>query len=152
MVIVQQDDFNVADLYQDLCDNNQTGAVAIFVGRVRDFSNDTTKSSQETIFELEHYPGMTEHNLQQIVNEAHSRWDLHQVNVVHRVGELRVQDQIVFVGVSSSHRAEAFLACDFVMDYLKSRAAFWKKETQSGTSQWVSAKEADETSLARWSK
>jgi len=152
MVKVQKDDFNLADLYQDLCDNNQTGAVAIFVGRVRDFNNDASDLSHETIFELEHYPGMTEHNLQQIVDEAHSRWDLHQVNVVHRVGELKIQDQIVFVGVSSSHRAEAFLACDFVMDYLKSRAAFWKKETQSGTSQWVSAKEADETSLARWSK
>jgi len=152
MVKVQKDDFNLAELYQDLCDNNQTGAVAIFVGRVRDFNNDTSDLSHETIFELEHYPGMTEHNLQQIVDEAHSRWDLHQVNVVHRVGELKIQDQIVFVGVSSSHRAEAFLACDFVMDYLKSRAAFWKKETQSGTSQWVSAKEADETSLARWAK
>jgi len=152
LVKVQKDDFNVADLYKDLCDNNQTGAVAIFIGRVRDFSHDSTKISHDSSFELEHYPGMTEHNLQQIVDEAHSRWDLHQVNVVHRVGELKVQDQIVFVGVSSSHRAEAFLACDFVMDYLKSRAAFWKKETQSGISKWVCAKEADETSLARWLK
>jgi molybdopterin synthase catalytic subunit len=152
MVKVQQDDFNLADLYQNLCDNDQTGAVAMFVGRVRDFKDANSDSTQDTCFELEHYPGMTEHNLQQIVDEAHSRWDLHQVDVVHRVGELKVQDQIVFVGVSGAHRAEAFLACDFVMDYLKSRAAFWKKETQSGNSQWVSAKETDQKSLERWSK
>lgn len=156
MIKVQQEDFDVAKLYQNLCDNNQTGAVAMFVGRVRDFADshkkDVTGSSEdETLFELEHYPGMTEHNLQQIVDEAHTRWSLHDIQVVHRVGELKVQDQIVFVGVSSSHRAEAFLACDFVMDYLKSRAAFWKKETQSGNSQWVSAKESDEKSLGRWS-
>ena len=151
MIKVQHQDFNVAALYENLCDNNQTGAVAMFVGRVRDFS-EHNNSNLDTRFELEHYPGMTEHNLQQIVDEAHKRWDLHQVHVIHRVGELKIQDQIVFVGVSSSHRAEAFLACDFVMDYLKSRAAFWKKETQSGNSQWVSAKETDEKSLERWSK
>lgn len=152
MIKVQCEDFNVADLYQNLCDNNQTGAIAMFVGRVRDFNEVNTESDSDSLFELEHYPGMTEHNLQQIVDEANSRWDLHQVNVIHRVGELKVQDQIVFVGVSSSHRAEAFLACDFVMDYLKSRAAFWKKETQAGNTQWVSAKETDEKSLERWSK
>lgn len=151
MIKVQQEDFSVDELYQGLCDNNQTGAVAMFVGRVRDF-NENQSNASTTLFELEHYPGMTEHNLQQIVDEAHERWDLHQVTVVHRVGELNIQDQIVFVGVSSSHRAEAFLACDFVMDYLKSRAAFWKKETQSGKSEWVSAKETDEKSLARWAK
>jgi len=154
MIKVQKADFDVASLYQTLCDNNQTGAVAMFVGRVRDFGdkpNQADSNKEETLFELEHYPGMTEHNLQQIVDEAHSRWDLHEVQVVHRVGELKIQDQIVFVGVSSSHRAEAFQACDFVMDYLKSRAAFWKKETQSGKSQWVCAKESDEKSLERWS-
>lgn len=157
MIKVQQADFDVAKLYQNLCDSNQTGAVTMFVGRVRDFGNISkddalSTSKDETLFELEHYPGMTEHNLQQIVDEAHARWNLHDIHVVHRVGELKVQDQIVFVGVSSSHRAEAFLACDFVMDYLKSRAAFWKKETQSGNSQWVCAKESDEKSLERWSR
>lgn len=154
MIKVQQEDFSVDHLYQSLCDNAQTGAVAMFVGRVRDFcdAKQSGATQDETLFELEHYPGMTEHNLQQIVDEAHSRWDLHQIQVVHRVGELRIQDQIVFVGVSSSHRAEAFMACDFVMDYLKSRAAFWKKETSNGKSQWVSAKETDEKSLQRWAK
>lgn len=151
MIKVQQDDFSVDQLYQALCDNNQTGAVAMFVGRVRDFNENDAQNTDETLFELEHYPGMTEHNLQQIVDEAHKRWDLHDVQVVHRVGQLKVQDQIVFVGVSSSHRAEAFLACDFVMDYLKSRAAFWKKEIQSGKGEWVCAKESDEQSLERWS-
>lgn len=151
MIKVQQDDFSVDHLYQALCDNNQTGAVAMFVGRVRDFNENDAQNTDETLFELEHYPGMTEHNLQQIVDEAHKRWDLHDVQVVHRVGQLKVQDQIVFVGVSSSHRAEAFLACDFVMDYLKSRAAFWKKEIQSGKGEWVCAKVSDEQSLERWS-
>ncbi|EAQ64118.1 molybdenum cofactor biosynthesis protein E [Marinomonas sp. MED121] len=151
MIKVQQDDFSVDQLYQALCDNNQTGAVAMFVGRVRDFNENDAQNTDEALFELEHYPGMTEHNLQQIVDEAHKRWDLHDVQVVHRVGQIKVLDQIVFVGVSSSHRAEAFLACDFVMDYLKSRAAFWKKEIQSGKGEWVCAKESDEQSLERWS-
>ncbi|MGO3346771.1 MAG: molybdenum cofactor biosynthesis protein MoaE [Marinomonas sp.] len=147
MISVQHEDFDVAALYQQLLMANKTGAVTMFVGLVREFS---TESSQDSAFELEHYPGMTEHNLHTIVAEAKSRWVLQEVRVVHRVGRLSVNDQIVFVGVSSAHRAEAFQACDFIMDYLKSRAAFWKKESHNGTSQWVEANEKDSASLKRW--
>lgn len=147
MISVQQEDFNVAELYQQLLLDNKTGAVAMFVGLVREFSD---LSPDDCAFELEHYPGMTEHNLQSIVDEAKSRWTLQDVRVVHRVGRLSISDQIVFVGVSSSHRAEAFKACDFIMDYLKSRAAFWKKETQGNSSHWVETNEKDGISLDRW--
>lgn len=146
MISVQEADFNVQALYESLCVAHKTGAVAMFVGRVRDFSDDPAQSS----FMLEHYPGMTERNIEKIVLQANARWELLDVKVVHRVGELSVDDQIVFVGVSSAHRAEAFAACDFIMDYLKSRAAFWKKEITPEKSQWVEAKQSDEDSLSRW--
>ncbi|TDR15091.1 molybdopterin synthase catalytic subunit MoaE [Marinomonas communis] len=146
MIAVQEQDFDVQSLYDSLCVANKTGAVAMFVGRVRDFSDDPAQSS----FILEHYPGMTEHNLEKIVAEANQRWTLLDVKVVHRIGKLSVDDQIVFVGVSSAHRAEAFAACDFIMDYLKSRAAFWKKEVTPEGEQWVEAKASDEASLDRW--
>jgi molybdopterin synthase catalytic subunit len=149
MIQVQHEDFQVDDLYKGLLKANQTGAVAMFVGLVRHFSN---LQKENCGFELEHYPGMTERNLQVIVDEANARWPLLDVCVVHRVGCLAVDDQIVFVGVSAAHRAEAFQACDFIMDYLKSRAAFWKKETQGSESHWVDAKVDDEKSLKRWSK
>ncbi|CUB03470.1 molybdopterin synthase catalytic subunit MoaE [Marinomonas fungiae] len=146
MIAVQEQDFSVQELYESLCVAHKTGAVAMFVGRVRDFSDDPAQSS----FVLEHYPGMTEHNLEKIVSEAKRRWTLLDVIVVHRVGKLSVNDQIVFVGVSSAHRAEAFAACDFIMDYLKSRAAFWKKEITPEKEEWVEAKTSDEESLKRW--
>lgn len=145
-IAVQEADFNVQDLYESLCIAHKTGAVAMFVGRVRDFSDDPAQSR----FVLEHYPGMTERNIEKIVREAEQRWSLLDVKVIHRVGPLAVDDQIVFVGVASAHRAEAFAACDFIMDYLKSRAAFWKKEITPETSQWVEAKQSDEDSLKRW--
>lgn len=156
MIKVQAEDFSVAELYQQLTGAQHTGGVAMFVGLVRDFIEpDTTAKSDPKIgdvsLELEHYPGMTEHNIQAIVREAQNRWPLHKVVVVHRVGKLAPQEQIVFVGVSSAHRAEAFAACDFIMDYLKSRAAFWKKEKQAdGSEEWVQAKSTDEESLKRW--
>lgn len=149
MILVQEEDFHVDALYNGLLKANQTGAVAMFVGLVRQFS-DLPKDACS--FELEHYPGMTERNLQVIVDDANARWSLLDVCVVHRVGRLSVDDQIVFIGVSASHRAEAFQACDFIMDYLKSRAAFWKKESQGEESHWVEANTNDEKSLERWSK
>ncbi|QUX95783.1 molybdenum cofactor biosynthesis protein MoaE [Marinomonas sp. CT5] len=149
MIKIQQEDFQVEDLYKGLLKANTTGAVAIFVGLVRQFAD---LSKEECSFELEHYPGMTERNLQAIVNEANTRWPLLDVCVVHRVGKLKVDDQIVFVGVSAAHRAEAFQACDFIMDYLKSRAAFWKKESQGSQSHWVEANAEDLKSLDRWKK
>ena len=149
MIQVQENDFDVDALYKGLLKANKTGAVAMFVGLVRQFS-DLPKDACS--FELEHYPIMTERNLQKIVDDAYERWSLLDVCVVHRIGHLTVDDQIVFVGVSAAHRAEAFQACDFIMDYLKSRAAFWKKETQGTKSQWVEANTKDEASLERWSK
>ncbi|MCV2402815.1 molybdenum cofactor biosynthesis protein MoaE [Marinomonas sp. C2222] len=147
MIRVQQEDFNVQSLYECLVEENKTGAVVMFVGLVRQFAD---LPKEQCSFELEHYPGMTEQNLSSIVTEAKGRWELLNVTVVHRVGTLSVDDQIVFVGVSSAHRAEAFQACDFIMDYLKSRAAFWKKENQGSDSKWVSANIRDEESLERW--
>lgn len=149
MILVQEEDFHVDVLYKNLLKANQTGAVAMFVGLVRQFSD---LPKEACSFELEHYPGMTERNLQVIVDEANARWPLLDVCIVHRVGRLSVDDQIVFVGVSASHRAEAFQACDFIMDYLKSRAAFWKKESEGSDSRWVEANTNDEKSLERWSK
>ncbi|MBJ7538993.1 molybdenum cofactor biosynthesis protein MoaE [Marinomonas transparens] len=147
MIRVQQEDFQVDTLYNHLLKANKTGAVAMFVGLVRQFAD---LPKEACSFELEHYAGMTEHNLQAIVDEANTRWPLLDVCIVHRVGRLLVDDQIVFVGVSASHRSEAFQACDFIMDYLKSRAAFWKKETQGTESKWVEANTKDEKSLERW--
>ena len=149
MIQVQQENFQVDDLYNNLLKANQTGAVVMFVGLVRQF---TDLPKEACSFDLEHYPGMTERNLQAIVDEANSRWSLLDVSVVHRVGRLSIDDQVVFVGVSAAHRAEAFEACDFIMDYLKSRAAFWKKETQGLESRWVAANTNDEKSLERWAK
>ena len=145
---IQTEDFSIQTEYERLKRKtaNQAGAICTFTGLVREFGD---KPDIQGLF-LEHYPGMTEHNLQQIVDEANGRWPLLDVVVVHRVGKLSLNEQIVFVGVSASHRAEAFSACDYIMDYLKSRAAFWKKETTANQSQWVSAKETDELSLARW--
>lgn len=152
MIKVQQEGFNVDQLYRELSANSKTGAVAMFVGLVRDFRNSDNLSEEDCAFELEHYPGMTEANMQKIVSEASNRWDLIDVQVIHRVGKLHINDQIVFVGVAAGHRAEAFQACDFIMDYLKSRAAFWKKETQGSEAKWVEAKCSDEQSLDRWQK
>jgi molybdopterin synthase catalytic subunit len=123
------------------------GAVAVFVGSVRDL-NDGAAVRRMT---LEHYPGMTERALEEISAEAARRWDILDSRVIHRVGPLDPGDAIVLVAVSSAHRGEAFAACEFIMDYLKTRAPFWKKEeTPSGT-RWVEAKSSDDQAAARWS-
>lgn len=149
---VQTQDFDVSAEYAALRNGTQaskTGAVAMFVGLVRDFGD---ASGVEGIF-LEHYPGMTERSLAALITEARSRWPLFDVRVVHRVGELRLAEQIVFVGVSSAHREAAFAACEFLMDYLKTRAPFWKRETAAGgESHWVSQKAADLKRQERWAQ
>jgi len=128
--------------------NPKIGAVASFIGVVRDVNEGDAVSGMT----LEHYPGMTERALEEIVAEAQSRWDVFDVLVVHRVGRLTPTDQIVLVVVTSAHRGEAFAACEFVMDYLKTRAPFWKKETTAaGESGWVDAREQDDTAAKRWS-
>lgn len=123
-----------------------TGAIASFIGVMRDINEGDSVSAMT----LEHYPGMTEKSIAAIVDQARERWPISGVSVVHRVGRLRPQDQIVFVGVSGAHRGEAFEACGFIMDYLKTRAPFWKKEETDGGERWVEARDSDACSAARW--
>ena len=146
-VRVQTKDFDVgAEIAALRRDNPKVGAVASFVGVVRDL-NDGDSVGRMT---LEHYPGMTEKAIEAIVAEARSRWDIIDVTVVHRVGELKPTDQIVLVVVASGHRGAAFAACEFIMDYLKTRAPFWKKEETSGGARWVEARASDDDAAERW--
>jgi molybdopterin synthase catalytic subunit len=122
------------------------GAVASFVGTVRDRSEGAGVSAME----LEHYPGMTERAIEAMIDSACARFDLRGVRVIHRVGLLQPGDQIVLVAVSSAHRGESFQACEYLMDYLKTQAPFWKKETTPEGSRWVDARVSDDAALARW--
>lgn len=147
-IAVQIDDFDVGQEYSELvASDNSAGAVVFFVGRVRDFNDGKNIAA----LSLEHYPGMTEKILQQILDEAKSRWQLISARIVHRVGDLQLGDQIVFVGTTSAHREHAFQAAEFLMDFLKTRAPFWKKETnQGGSFRWVESKNKDDEAAARW--
>lgn len=148
-VRVQEADFDVgAELSALRTGDARVGALASFLGLVRDL-NDGERVSEMT---LEHYPGMTEKSLEEIVAEAKSRWDIYDALVIHRVGPLRPCDQIVLVGVTSAHRGEAFAACEFIMDYLKTRAPFWKREATPAGARWVDAREADDGAAARWER
>ena len=148
-VRVQTEDFDVGRELEALTrGRNDVGAVASFVGLVRDV-NDGHAIRGMT---LEHYPGMTEKALEDICNQAHARWDLIDTLVVHRIGKLSPGDRIVLVGVTSAHRGEAFAACEFIMDYLKTRAPFWKKEDTPGGSRWVDARASDDAAERRWRK
>ncbi len=122
------------------------GAIVSFVGLVRDMNDGDAIQT----LELEHYPGMTEKSLQAIEDEAKKRWDIQQSLIIHRVGLLKPQDQIVLVAVAGAHRGEAFKACEFIMDYLKTQAPFWKKEQTSQGGRWVEAKSSDDEAQARW--
>jgi molybdopterin synthase catalytic subunit len=144
---VQTDDFDAgAEMARLRAGNPEVGAVACFVGVCRD-RNDGEAVATMT---LEHYPGMTEKALATIVDEAMARWRVIDVTVVHRVGELKPTDQIVLVAVSGAHRGDAFAACEFIMDYLKTRAPFWKKEQTPEGGRWVDARESDDDAAARW--
>jgi molybdopterin synthase catalytic subunit len=146
-VSVQAADFNVAHLQSTLIAGlHEEGAVTTFTGYVR-CANDERRVYT---LELEHYPGMTETSIRHIVNGAAQRWPLLAVSVVHRVGKLSPGDQIVWVGVASTHREAAFSACEFIMDYLKTRAPFWKKELGPEGEHWVSARPHDDTRVGRW--
>ncbi|HEX9180694.1 MAG TPA: molybdopterin synthase catalytic subunit MoaE [Burkholderiales bacterium] len=146
-VRVQTEDFDAgAEMLRLRRDDARVGAVASFIGLVRDL-NDGEAVSEMT---LEHYPGMTERALEDIVSQARARWDILDAVVVHRVGPLRPTDQIVLVAVSSAHRGEAFAACEFIMDYLKTRAPFWKKEQTPAGARWVDARESDDRAAGRW--
>jgi molybdopterin synthase catalytic subunit len=147
-VRVQTEDFDVgAEIAQLRQGNPAIGAIASFIGLVRDV-NEGDRVSQMT---LEHYPGMTERALEDIVQQAKQRWDILDVLVVHRVGQLRPLDQIVLVVVAGAHRGEAFAACEFVMDYLKTKAPFWKKEQTLQGARWVEARDSDDVAAQRWS-
>ncbi|WP_128001631.1 molybdenum cofactor biosynthesis protein MoaE [Piscinibacter defluvii] len=122
------------------------GAVASFVGTVRDRNDGSGVSAME----LEHYPGMTEKSIEAMIDEAFRRFDIRAARVIHRVGPLKPLDQIVLVAVTSAHRGAAFQACEFLMDYLKTQAPFWKKETTPEGAHWVDARVADDAALARW--
>jgi molybdopterin synthase catalytic subunit len=124
----------------------ETGAVASFVGIVSDINDGSSVAS----LQLEHYSGMTEKSIAAIIDEAEGRWPLLAVRVIHRIGKLAVRDQIVFVGVSSRHRGAAFTACEFIMDFLKTRAPFWKKEETASGSRWVDARGSDDAAATRW--
>ena len=122
------------------------GGVVTFVGYVRDLN---LGDSVQSLF-LEHYPGMTERSLQRIVEQAQARWPLNRVSLVHRVGLLQVGEPIVFVGVASAHRQAAFEACAFIMDYLKTRAPFWKREVTPAGERWIDGRESDRQAAERW--
>ncbi|WP_298774985.1 molybdopterin synthase catalytic subunit MoaE [uncultured Shewanella sp.] len=146
MIRVQTEDFSLADEYQQLNQDACDGAIVTFVGKVRDF-NDGSDVSQLT---LEHYPGMTETVLTQIEDEARERWPLNRVNIIHRVGTLALGEQIVFIGVTSQHRKAAFDACEFLIDFLKIKAPFWKLEANESNQRWIDAKISDDLAAKQW--
>lgn len=146
-IAVQTQDFDVGREYVDLIANDTAaGAVVFFVGRVRDMNHARDVKSMS----LEHYPGMTENILRQILEEARGRWELIAARIVHRVGELEVGDQIVYVGVTSMHREHAFQAAEFLMDFLKTQAPFWKKEMTNQGAEWVDENVKDIEATQRW--
>lgn len=145
-VSVQREDFSVGVEYDSLAEGTASGAIVTFTGKVRDMN----LGDNVTGLSLEHYPGMTERSLEKICDEAEERWLLNGIRVIHRVGDLDAGDQIVFVGVSSAHRGSAFEACEFIMDYLKTQAPFWKKERTTDSTRWVESRESDAEAAERW--
>ena len=151
-VTIQTDDFDLAQELATLrAQDLRVGAVCSFVGTVRDTRALTGQTLDEVqAMELEHYPGMTEKSIEKMIEQAHPRFDFYAARVVHRVGRLLPADQIVLVAVTSAHRGESFKACEFLMDYLKTQAPFWKKEQTPLGAQWVDARVSDDAALARW--
>ena len=151
-VRIQTEDFDVGVELTRLREGDlRVGAVCSFVGTVRDTRAITGAVADEIrSMELEHYPGMTEKAIEAMIDEAHQRFDFYEARVIHRIGLLQPADQIVFVAVTSAHRGESFKACEFLMDYLKTQAPFWKKEQTSQGAQWVDARVSDDAALARW--
>ena len=146
-VSIQAHDFDVsAEIARLRAGDGGVGAVCSFIGTVRDRSD----GRQVSAMELEHYPGMTEKSIEAMIDAAHQRFDIRAARVIHRVGPLMPQDQIVLVAVSSAHRGESFQACEFLMDYLKTEAPFWKKENTPEGARWVDARVTDDAAMARW--
>jgi molybdopterin synthase catalytic subunit len=143
---VQEEDFDITEVNRELCaGRSDVGAVASFIGLVRDMPQNRLQKMT-----LEHYPGMTEKSLGKIAETAQQRWKILDVAIIHRVGELKPADQIVLVSVISAHRKAAFAACEFIMDYLKTDAPFWKKETNEQGENWVEAKASDNEAREKW--
>jgi molybdopterin synthase catalytic subunit len=140
-ISVQREDFDLSTEARAISRNTKTGAVATFVGLVR-----------EVRMTLEHYPGMTESAIRKIMDEAAGRWQVMDCTVIHRFGDLEPNDQIVLVAVASAHRGDAFAACEFIMDYLKTQAPFWKKEQRGDRAAWVEARAEDDQAAERWKK
>jgi molybdopterin synthase catalytic subunit len=140
-VAVQREDFDLGTEVKAISRSTKTGAVASFIGLVRDVR-----------MTLEHYPGMTESSIRQIIDEAARRWNVMDCTVIHRYGDLEPNDQIVLVAVASAHRGDAFAACEFIMDYLKTQAPFWKKEHHARGASWVEARGSDDEAAERWRK
>ena len=146
---IQEADFDISAEISALRKGDpRVGAVATFLGTVRDMND----GSSVRTMTLEHYPGMTEKALEEILLQAKERWNVYQTLVIHRIGPMLPEDQIVLVAVTSAHRGEAFSACEFIMDYLKTAAPFWKKEDTPQGARWVDARITDETAMARWDK
>jgi molybdopterin synthase catalytic subunit len=148
-VTIQTEDFNVADEINALrAADKRVGAVCSFIGTVRD--RNAGVSPEVSSLELEHYPGMTEKSIEAMIDAAHQRFDIFGARVIHRIGLLQPLDQIVMVAVTSAHRGESFKACEFLMDYLKTQAPFWKKEQTPQGAKWVDARVSDDEALAKW--
>jgi molybdopterin synthase catalytic subunit len=147
---IQTEDFDVArEIAQLRQQDARVGAICSFIGTVRG-ANEGHNGPPVHAMELEHYPGMTEKAIQGMLDEAHQRFDIFAALVIHRVGVLLPLEQIVLVAVTSAHRGESFKACEFLMDYLKTQAPFWKKESTPDGAQWVDARVSDDAALARW--
>ena len=143
---VQEEDLDIAEVNRELCaGRSDVGAIASFIGLVRDMPQNRLQK-----ITLEHYPGMTEKSLVKIVETAQQRWEILDAAIIHRVGDLKPADQIVLVSVVSAHRKAAFAACEFIMDYLKTDALFWKKETNEQGEYWVEAKASDNQARGKW--
>jgi molybdopterin synthase catalytic subunit len=146
-VFIQTQDFNLATEIEAIrAEDTRVGAVCSFVGTVRD-RNDGLNVSE---LELEHYPGMTEKSIEAMIDAAHKKFDIYAARVIHRVGKMKPLDQIVMVAVTSAHRGMSFQACEFLMDYLKTQAPFWKKEQTPQGARWVDARVSDDAALAKW--
>jgi len=146
-VVIQTQDFDVgAEIAALRAQDKRVGAVCTFIGTVRDRNDGQSVSTME----LEHYPGMTEKSIEGMIDEAFKRFDIYAARVIHRVGPLLPLDQIVLVVVTSAHRGESFQACEFLMDYLKTQAPFWKKEQTPEGARWVDARVSDDQALAKW--
>ena len=144
---IQNDDFNVSEETRIL-QNDKTGAIVNFVGTVRGFDEKTNETINSMT--LEHYPGMTELEIEDIIMKSLNKWDISAVTVIHRVGKLMPSDQIVYVGVSSKHRQNAFDSCNFIMDWLKTKAPFWKNEENNNKRKWVDFNSSDADAIKKW--